>query len=96
MSNAKAEALNVPLRLQEDVRPHRTLWQDAVRRFFHNRLAVFGFVVVMFFLFLAVFADLVAPYDYDAVDFTKVRQFPFVDPTHPLGTDELGRDLLSR
>ena len=96
MSNAKAEALNVPLRLQEDVRPHRTLWQDAVRRFFHNRLAVFGFVIVMFFLFLAVFADLVAPYDYDAVDFTKVRQFPFVDPTHPLGTDELGRDLLSR
>jgi oligopeptide transport system permease protein len=96
VSNAKAEALNVPLRLQQDVRPHRTLWQDAVRRFFHNRLAVFGFIIVMFFLFLAVFADFVAPYRYDAVDFTKVRQFPFVDPAHPLGTDELGRDLLSR
>ena len=96
MSNAKVEALNVPLRLQQGVRPHRTLWQDAVRRFFRNRLAVFGFVIVMFFLFLAVFADFVAPYRYDAVDFTKVRQFPFTDPSHPLGTDELGRDLLSR
>ena len=48
------------------------------------------------FLFLAIFADLIAPYDYDDVDFTKVLLFPFEDPAHPLGTDELGRDFLSR
>lgn len=96
MSNAKVEALNVPLQLQKETRPHRTLWQDAVRRFFRNRLAVMGFVIVVFFLFLAIFADVIAPYRYDKVDFTKVRLFPFIDPAHPLGTDELGRDMLSR
>jgi oligopeptide transport system permease protein len=72
------------------------LWQDAVRRFFHNRLAVFGFAVVVIFLVLAVGADFIAPYDYDDVDFAKVLLFPLEDPAHPLGTDELGRDLLSR
>lgn len=96
MSEAKIERLNVPLRMQEKVKPHRTLWQDAVRRFFRNRLAVFGLIIVAIFIFMAVFADLIAPYRYDDVDFTKVRLFPFVDPAHPLGTDEVGRDLLSR
>lgn len=96
MSEVNVERLTMPLQLQEKMRPHRTLWQDAVRRFFRNRLAVFGFGIVVFFLFLAIFADLVAPYRYDDVDFLKVRMFPFVDPAHPLGTDELGRDMLSR
>jgi ABC-type dipeptide/oligopeptide/nickel transport system permease subunit len=80
----------------EVARPHRTLWRDAMRRFSRNRLAMVGLVVVVFFLFLAIFADLIAPYAYDVADFTKVRLFPFVDPEHPLGTDEVGRDFLSR
>lgn len=96
MSEAKIERLTMPLQLQESARAHRTLWQDAARRFFRNRLAVIGFSIVVTFLFLAIFADLIAPYRYDDVDFTKVRLFPFVDPAHPLGTDELGRDMLSR
>jgi len=95
VSEAKIEVLNVPLKLQEKVKPHRTLLQDALRRFFRNRLAVAGFVIVIFFLFLAIFADVVA-YRYDKVDFANVRIFPFVQEAHPLGTDELGRDLLSR
>ncbi|MCL4862674.1 MAG: ABC transporter permease [Caldilineaceae bacterium] len=77
-------------------RRHRTLWQDAARRFFRNRLAVAGLVVVIFFLFLAVFADLIAPFPYDKADFSKVRLLPMQDPAHPLGTDEVGRDYLSR
>ncbi|MEZ4617497.1 MAG: ABC transporter permease [Caldilineaceae bacterium] len=80
----------------QELRPHRTLWRDAMRRFSHNRLAMAGLVVVAFFLFLAIFADVIAPYPYDQADFTKVRLFPFVDPAHPLGTDEVGRDFLSR
>lgn len=80
----------------ELTRPHRTLWRDAMRRFARNRLAMAGLVVVVFFLFLAIFADLIAPYPYDRADFTKVLLFPFVDPAHPLGTDEVGRDFLSR
>lgn len=96
MSEAKAEPLGVPLQRQERTRKHRTLWQDATRRFFRNRLAIFGFAIVVLFLFLAIFADIVAPYDYDDADYTKVLLFPFEDPAHPLGTDEIGRDFLSR
>ncbi|MCC6166311.1 MAG: ABC transporter permease [Caldilineaceae bacterium] len=96
MNNATTPTLRVPLHLQESNRPYRTLWQDALRRFLHNRLAVVGLCIVGTFLFMAVFADLIAPYAYDKVDFTKVRLFPFEDPAHPLGTDDVGRDYLSR
>ena len=77
-------------------RSQRTLWRDAFWRFYHNRLAMFGLVIVLFFIFLALFADLLAPYRYDRADFSKVLQFPFQDPMHPLGGDEVGRDFLSR
>jgi oligopeptide transport system permease protein len=78
------------------MRKHRTLWRDAVNRFFRNRLAVFGLVIVSFFLFLAIFADLLAPYPYAKADFANVRVLPMVNPNYPLGTDEVGRDYLSR
>ncbi|MCS7221900.1 MAG: ABC transporter permease [Anaerolineae bacterium] len=75
---------------------HRSLWRDAARRFFKNRLAILGLAIVLCFLFLAIFADWLAPYPYDKVHFDKVLLFPFVDPNFPLGTDEVGRDYLSR
>lgn len=80
----------------QDGERHRTLWQDAARRFLRNRLAVIGLAIVLLFLFLAVFADLVAPFPYDKVYFDRVLRFPFELPGHPLGTDEVGRDYLSR
>ena len=61
-----------------------------------NRLAVVGFVIVAFFLFLAIFADFLAPLPYDKADFTQVRVLPMVNSAYPLGTDEIGRDYLSR
>lgn len=76
---------------------HRTLWQDASRRFFRNRLAVVGLCIVLFLLFLAIFADVLAPYDYAEVNFTiRHPQLPFVHPDYLLGTDPTGRDYLSR
>ena len=101
MEDVKPGAL--PLRLKPNtpaeptVRKYRTLWQDAIARFFRNRLAVFGLIIVAFFLFLAIFADLIAPYPYDRVDMTvRCRLLPLADPAHPLGTDEVCRDFLSR
>jgi len=42
----------------------------------------------------AIFAPLIAPYEYDKIDLENVRAGPSLD--HPLGTDELGRDVFSR
>ncbi len=78
------------------VSKQRTLWRDAARRFSHNRLAMFGLVLVVFFVILAVFADFLAPHPYDKVYLDRVLLFPFEHPAHPLGTDEVGRDYLSR
>lgn len=39
---------------------------------------------------------MLAPHPYDKAYFTKVLPFPFEDPAHPLGTDEVGWDYLSR
>ncbi len=86
----------IPLAPTATVLRQRSLWRDAARRFFKNRLAIFGLTIVLFFLFLAIFADVLAPYRYDKVYFDKVLLLPFVDPNFPLGTDEVGRDFLSR
>jgi peptide/nickel transport system permease protein len=56
--------------------------------------AVIGGSIVLFFLALAVFAPLIAPYDPIASDWMAVRLPP--DLAHPFGTDDLGRDILSR
>jgi oligopeptide transport system permease protein len=74
----------------------RSFLQDATRRFFRNRLAVVGFSIVVIFLVVAVFAPLLAPFPYDKAYFDRARLFPFQHPEHPLGTDDLGRDYLSR
>jgi oligopeptide transport system permease protein len=90
-------ALNPLGQTGRQTQKHRTLWQDAQRRFFRNRLAVLGLVIVLIFLFVAIFANLLAPYSYKEVDFTvKHPQLPFTHPKYLLGTDPTGRDYLSR
>ncbi len=76
--------------------PIRTssLWRDAFRRLRRNRLAMGGLVVVVLLVLLAVFADVIAPYAYTKTNFGRLNEGPSRD--YPLGTDQLGRDLLSR
>ncbi len=59
-----------------------------------DRTATIGVIVVSFFALIAVFAPLLAPHDPNAVD--VVRKFAPLSWNHPLGTDNLGRDVLSR
>lgn len=72
----------------------RNLWQDAARRFARNKLAMMGLVVCLSLIFTAIFADFLAPTPYDKAVLSEALQFP--SSTHWLGTDAVGRDLLSR
>jgi len=78
------------------MRPATTLWRDASRRFFKNRLAVGALVVVVLLILIAIFADVIAPAPYAFSVLAEANQFPFQDAKHPLGTDSVGRDFLSR
>jgi peptide/nickel transport system permease protein len=64
------------------------------RRLARRPFAIAGFVVALTFALVAVFAPWVAPYSPSEVDFTAILAQPSRE--HLLGTDELGRDILSR
>ncbi|HTI84032.1 MAG TPA: ABC transporter permease [Acetobacteraceae bacterium] len=66
----------------------------ALRRFVHRPVAVAGLVVIVVFVAVAVFAPLLAPYDPIATSWTAIRKAPSL--AHWMGTDENGRDVLSR
>lgn len=79
-----------------DPAPARTYAQMIARRFVTHRMAVIGAVVVLLLCSSALFAQFVAPHDPMAIDTTRRFLAPFTSLTNPLGTDDLGRDTLSR
>lgn len=66
----------------------------ARRRLFKRKAAVAGLVVLTIFVLLALLAPLIVPYDPIATSWSLVRKPPTA--AHWFGTDELGRDILSR
>lgn len=72
----------------------RGQWRGILTRLFRNKLAVFGLILILILVFSAVFAPYVAPYDYAKQDYANTFSFPSAD--HLMGTDEYGRDILSR
>lgn len=67
---------------------------DIWRRLCKNRLAVFGMVLLVLIVLVAALADVIAPYPYDFQDYSATFQKPCM--AHPFGTDDFGRDILSR
>ena len=61
---------------------------------FARKVTVINAIIVLIFIFLAIFAPFVAPYDPDKPDFAAFLQLP--SAAHVLGTDNFGRDVLSR
>ena len=67
---------------------------EAWKRFRRNKTAIIGLVVVCVLILIAIFAPLIAPYDYSAQDYTAMMQAP--SKAHIFGTDAFGRDIFSR
>ncbi len=68
--------------------------QRAWRRLLRRRGAMLGLFIVLFFVFTAIFAPLISPYDPIATSWSAVRKAPSWE--YLFGTDEIGRDVLSR
>jgi peptide/nickel transport system permease protein len=76
-------------------KPYRSsLLLDAIQRLLRDKLAIVGMVILGLFLFTALLAPLLAPYDPIAQTLVDRRQPPSAQ--YLLGTDDLGRDMLSR
>src|ERR1700756_2259013 len=74
----------------------RSQWSYARQRFLRHRLAMAGLVGLIFFFIVGIFANYIAPYPIDHIDLEHVMIAPTVSGNHFLGTDEVGRDFLSR
>src|SRR5450830_1193370 len=86
MQQTPASVTNIDL----PVHKRRSLW----RRFSRSRVAVVGVVIISVLLLTAGFANLVAPYNPDEINLNVRLQAP--SASHLFGTDQLGRDVLSR
>jgi ABC-type dipeptide/oligopeptide/nickel transport system permease subunit len=82
-----------PVITPSDDRP-ASLWRDAWRRLRRNRLAVTGLAVIAVLVFIAAFGPWLTPYDFLSQDLDARNLAPSL--AHPFGTDDLGRDVLSR
>jgi glutathione transport system permease protein len=72
----------------------RSLWRDAWARLRRNRFAMAGGICMLLFILVGVAAPLLAPYDPVAQDYDHLLEGPSLQ--HPFGTDNFGRDILSR
>lgn len=79
----------------------RSLWADARTRFFRNKAAVAGLIMLVFVALFAIFGGLLTAFDKETVDFTLIganayKGVPSFETGHYFGTDESGRDLYAR
>ena len=80
----------------------RSQWQYARMRFLRHRLAVASLIVLILFGLVAIFAKQLAPYGFDEINLevvdpeTGLALSPRLEDWHIMGTDQLGRDYLSR
>jgi len=74
----------------------RSLWQDARRRFIHNRAALISLLVLLVITLFVIFAPMLAQFTYDDTDWAMMSSPPDTTSGHWFGTDSSGRDLLVR
>ncbi len=71
-----------------------SLWRSALRRLAKNKVAVISAWFLAFLIVIAIVGPMVLPYSYSEQDHSAVTQPPSLE--HPMGTDQLGRDILTR
>src|SRR5690625_2519031 len=69
-------------------------WLEAWRSFKKNKLALFGLIIISFFILLAIFDPLIAPEGFNDMKMDEKLSPP--SSKYWLGTDDFGRDILSR
>lgn len=74
----------------------RSLWQDAGRRFIHNRAALVSLFLLLLIILFVAFAPMISPFAYDDTDWNMMSAAPDLASGHWFGTDSSGRDLLVR
>ncbi|MCB9452757.1 MAG: ABC transporter permease [Anaerolineaceae bacterium] len=74
--------------------PPRGLLEDVLLRFIHHRVGMIGAVIIIILLVTALIGPTLAPYAPNKMNFTSAFQPPTLE--HLLGTDDFGRDILSR
>ena len=84
MTNPAVERIGMPTKL----------WQRSLSGLVRKPLALSSLVVIIAFVLVAIFAPQLAPFDPAKADFLQVRKPPSAE--HLLGTDDVGRDVLSR
>jgi peptide/nickel transport system permease protein len=83
-----------PASLLAAAAPRPSLWREAIRRFRRHRLAMLGAVILVGLVVAVVAGPLVYRVPIDEIDFKAKLNGP--SRAHPLGTDDLGQDLLAR
>jgi oligopeptide transport system permease protein len=81
------EAAGAPIR-------QTSLWRDAMRRYMRNRGALIAAGVFILLVLFCIFTPIFSPYDANDADYTQTYQSP--SAAHPFGTDQAGRDLMTR
>lgn len=74
----------------------RNLWENAFLRFCHHKIALLGVIYLVIVILFNFIVPYIAPHDYATTNWDQVLQPPKIKGGYWFGTDELGRDLLSR
>jgi peptide/nickel transport system permease protein len=86
--------LPASLALEPSARRQTSLWGDAARRLRHDKAAIAGLAIILLLVLVAIFAPAIAPHSPTDQSFINKLKPPSRD--YPMGTDEFGRDTLSR
>jgi oligopeptide transport system permease protein len=86
--------ISPPTLLLEQAEQGHSLWQDAWHRLRKNRMALFGGFFILLMMLSSFFGPMLVPHGYQEQNL-QLRESP-PSAEHWLGTDKLGRDLLSR